>query len=133
MKQIYYDLSEAPIHSDQDRTDSTKRPAIVRPSCFNGSFSAIMVDYPEGFTWKEHHHAPEQITICFKGRMQYTVDGETHILEPGDTIYVPAWAMHTGIALEDCQAMDVFTPGRKDHEAWFDDSIEYKCEFTEDK
>lgn len=132
MDQIFYDLSEAPVFPEGARLDADPKELVVRPSCFNGSMSAIMCDYPKGFTWKPHKHPQEQITIVFSGHFQYTVDGETHILEAGDTIYVPANAVHTGLALDDCQAMDVFTPGRRDHEAWFNPEIEYECAFTEE-
>lgn len=131
MEKLFYDLSEAPIFPEDAKVDADPKELVVRPSCFNGNLSAIMVDYPEGHTWVPHSHPQEQITIVFKGRLQYTVDDQTFILEPGDSVYVPANAVHTGLALDDCQAVDVFTPGRRDHEAWFNKDIEYVCQFTE--
>lgn len=128
---LFYKFDEAPIHYDHQHTPNGDFDAPVRLSCRGESLSAITCDFPKGFTWKEHAHPHEQLTIVLAGKIQYTAAGETHIMEPGDTFYIPSNAMHTAVALEDCRCMDVFTPVRMDQMAWYDDSIEYVCAFHE--
>ena len=47
-----------------------------------------------------HSHEYDQLHIMTSGRMEMTVDGETHLLEPGHALYVPANSTHNGHALD---------------------------------
>ncbi|MBE5996409.1 MAG: cupin domain-containing protein [Lachnospiraceae bacterium] len=129
--QLFYKFDEAPVHYDLQHLPTGDFEAPVRLSCRGENMSAITCDFPKGFSWKEHAHPHEQLTILFSGSVDYSVDGVVHHMTAGDTLYVPSNAMHTAIALEDCRIMDVFTPVRMDQMAWFDDSIEYVPAFHE--
>lgn len=117
---LYYKFDEAPVYFDSTHglTDT------VRLSCRGENMSAITCDFPKGFTWVPHSHVHEQLTVVLSGRIDYTVDGETFRMGPGDTLYVPSNAMHHAVALTECRCMDVFTPVRADQMAWFDDPTE---------
>lgn len=65
-----------------------------------------------GATHKHHH---EQISYCVRGSFEYTIEGVTKVLKPGDSSYVPTNAMHGAISLEaDSILLDIFTPQRED-------------------
>jgi quercetin dioxygenase-like cupin family protein len=49
------------------------------------------------------------------GRLQFTVDGDTEVLEPGDAYLIPPDVTHSVVALEDAVAIDVFGPPRPDY------------------
>jgi quercetin dioxygenase-like cupin family protein len=60
-----------------------------------------------------HHH--EQITYVVSGRFEFTVGGETTLLEPGMAAMIPANALHGGRTLTPCKVIDVFAPARDDY------------------
>lgn len=66
----------------------------------------------------EHRHAAEQLGIVLRGRMHFTLDGETRDLGPGGT-----WRIHSNLP-HNVQAgpagavvIDVFSPVRSDWDA----------------
>jgi quercetin dioxygenase-like cupin family protein len=61
-----------------------------------------------------HKHVHEQISYCLAGRFEYSLDGRTHVLTKGQSIYVPSNAQHGATALEPGTLIDVFTPVRED-------------------
>ena len=62
-----------------------------------------------------HSHPNEQITTVTRGTFQFTIDGETQIIEPGFAVIIPPNAKHQGRSLTNCQLIDVFYPVREDY------------------
>lgn len=61
-----------------------------------------------------HRHPHVQSTYVQSGRFLFSVDGETHVLEPGDSLIVPSEAVHGCQCLESGTLIDTFTPRRDD-------------------
>ena len=69
----------------------------------------------------EHRHAAEQLGMVIRGRMHFTVDGETRDLGPGGTWRILGDRPHEVVAgPEGAVVIDVFTPIRSD---WADRPI----------
>jgi quercetin dioxygenase-like cupin family protein len=65
----------------------------------------------------EHRHAAEQLGMVLRGRMHFTVDGETRDLGPGGTWRILGDRPHDVVAgPEGAVVIDVFTPIRSDWE-----------------
>lgn len=63
----------------------------------------------------EHRHAAEQLGMVIRGRMHFTVDGETRDLGPGGTWRILGDRPHDVVAgPEGAVVIDVFTPVRSD-------------------
>ena len=62
-----------------------------------------------------HDHPHEQLTYVIEGRFQFTVGGETTILEPGMVALIPGGVTHGGTTLTACKVVDVFAPVREDY------------------
>jgi quercetin dioxygenase-like cupin family protein len=62
-----------------------------------------------------HSHLHEQTTQVMKGRYEYNIDGVKRVCEVGTVIVIPSNVTHGGIALTDCEVMDVFSPIREDY------------------
>jgi quercetin dioxygenase-like cupin family protein len=77
--------------------------------------SQSWVDIDEGATFPEHHHPHEQTVNVLEGRLEITVNGDTHVLSPGSIFVIPPHAPHSGRALERCRVLDVFSPVREDY------------------
>jgi len=63
----------------------------------------------------EHSHMHEQVAQITEGKFILTVDGHPIELEPGKVVVIPANVKHSGIAVTDCQLLDVFSPVREDY------------------
>ncbi len=62
-----------------------------------------------------HQHPHEQVTYVIAGRFEFTVAGETTVLEPGMAAIIPGGASHGGKTLTACKVIDVFSPARDDY------------------
>lgn len=69
----------------------------------------------KGSKLPEHSHEHEQITQVLSGKLELTIEGESHMLEAGLAAIIPPNANHSGLAITDCYVMDVFTPVREDY------------------
>jgi len=68
-----------------------------------------------GSSLPEHSHPHEQVANIIKGKFEFTLDGETQIINPGTTVIIPSNVMHSGKAITDCYIIDVFYPIREDY------------------
>lgn len=60
-----------------------------------------------------HSHVEEQIVIVMEGEFEFTLDGVTRTMRPGDVAVIPPWVPHGARTLDTtCREMDVFTPPR---------------------
>ena len=81
----------------------------------NMTFS--FVDIIAGKTLPEHSHVNEQVSIMLEGEFELTLSGEPIRFGPGEVIIIPSHATHAGLAITDCQILDVFYPVREDFRA----------------
>lgn len=62
-----------------------------------------------------HQHPHEQVTYVIEGRFEFTVGGETRLLEPGMAALIPGGTPHGGRTLTPCRVVDLFAPVREDY------------------
>ena len=63
----------------------------------------------------EHRHTNEQLGMVIRGRMHFTVDGETRDLGPGETWRILGDRPHDVVAgPEGAVVIDIFSPVRSD-------------------
>lgn len=88
----------------------------VKRKIFPPGDSVMMMEvhFEEGAEGYEHSHPHEQLTYCLRGRFAFTIEGETTIIGPGETIFIPGGAKHGARALEAGAILDTFTPLRND-------------------
>ena len=70
--------------------------------------------FREGGVGAPHSHPHVQSTFVGSGRFEFTVDGKTRLLGPGDSLIVPPNAVHSCKALEAGHLIDTFAPRRDD-------------------
>lgn len=68
----------------------------------------------EGALLPEHHHVHEQWTHVMEGSLEFTLEGETQIMTPGISVFIPSDAVHSARALSKCKLLDAFLPVRED-------------------
>lgn len=66
-----------------------------------------------------HRHATcEEVLYVLRGRVRHSVGEETFVLEPGDTLAIPAGVFHhaTNIGDEDADVIVAYSTGERDFE-----------------
>ena len=81
---------------------------------YNDSLMAVEVGFETGSEGAPHTHPHTQLSYVLSGSFRYTVEGDSSILNPGDSIVVPAGLIHGTVCLEKGVLLDVFTPKRED-------------------
>lgn len=75
----------------------------------------VEVAFAKGAVGAEHRHPHQQISYIAKGSFEARIEGEICLLQAGDSMAVPAGALHGVTALEEGSVIvDVFTPIRED-------------------
>ena len=78
----------------------------------------------EGAVVPTHHHDNEQISYVVSGSLRFWVgENEKEItVGAGDSLLLPSNLPHRVLALEDTEALDLFSPPRQD---WIDKTDDY--------
>ena len=75
---------------------------------------AVEVAFEAGAEGAVHSHPHTQLSYVLSGSFRYSVEGESTLLNPGDSIIVPGGLPHGTVCLEKGVLLDVFTPRRDD-------------------
>ena len=75
---------------------------------------SVEVHFEKGAVGAMHTHPHVQISYVLEGKFEATIDGETKIIEKGDTYVTSPDAPHGVVCLEAGVLLDIFTPMRKD-------------------
>jgi quercetin dioxygenase-like cupin family protein len=89
---------------------------ITRKTLVHGA-TMLMTEFrlEQGAVLPEHRHPHEQAGYLVAGRMDLTIDGETHAVSAGDSWCIPGDVEHSAVAHEDSLAIEVFSPVREDY------------------
>ena len=74
----------------------------------------VKVRFEKGAEGAPHQHFHTQTSFCHSGKFEFTIDGEKHIIEPGDGLYIAPNLVHGALCLEPGVILDVFSPVRED-------------------
>ncbi len=102
-----------------DRADSLPVeifPGVFRRTLIWGANAMVCeITLPKGSVVALHQHPHEQVGYLVSGRLSFTVNGQTQVIEPGGSWAVPGDVPHTVTALEDTIAIDIFSPVRTEY------------------
>jgi len=72
------------------------------------------IHFETGSAGNVHSHKHLQITYIAKGSFEFTIDGETKVVNEGDSVYMPSNSVHGVKCLKEGILVDVFNPKRDD-------------------
>ena len=81
---------------------------------YDDPLMAVEVSFETGSEGAPHTHPHTQLSYVLSGSFRYSVEDESVILNPGDSIVVPSGLTHGTVCLEQGVLLDVFTPKRDD-------------------
>lgn len=101
--------------TDADAAWETTGPGVRRKVLAHGpDLMLTRVAFETGGVGARHQHPHAQLSYVESGTFEYTIEAETHTLQPGDSCYVPPLAWHGVTCTEAGVLVDAFTPRRDD-------------------
>ena len=101
---LHKDVSPIPLGGGTER----------RILAYDDPLMAVEVSFEAGSEGAPHSHPHTQLSYVLSGSFRYDVEGESVILNPGDSIVVPGGLVHGTVCMEKGVLLDVFTPKRDD-------------------
>ena len=90
-------------------------PGVTRKIlAYSDELMMCEITFEKGARGNVHSHEHLQITYIAEGSFEFTIDGETKIVNKGDSVYMPSNSVHGEVCLEAGKLVDVFNPMRKD-------------------
>ncbi|NMM51627.1 cupin domain-containing protein [Paenibacillus aquistagni] len=100
---------------DTNQPWEQREPGVTRRIMKPGQALMMMeVRFEAGAEGYTHRHVHEQMSYCLYGKLAFTIEEKTTILEAGDSVVIPSDALHGVKALERSGLLDCFTPLRDD-------------------
>ncbi len=91
-------------------------PGVVRKVVNHGERTMLLeLRMSKGAVVPAHQHPHEQIGYVFSGKVEFRLGDKTEVLGPGDSWLAPGNVEHTLTVIEDCVAVDIFSPIREDY------------------
>jgi len=81
---------------------------------YDGQVMLVKVQFTQGAKGYAHAHYHTQTTYVASGKFEFTIDGETRVVEAGDGIYIAPDVEHGCKCLEAGVLIDCFSPMRAD-------------------
>lgn len=84
-------------HEDQERPGVLKRVLAKRDDLVDGRIQMInWASLPAGSAFRAHYHEDmEEVFIILSGKVEMTVNSQSHELSPGDAIVIAPREVHT--------------------------------------
>jgi quercetin dioxygenase-like cupin family protein len=89
-------------------------PTFARQVIHSDAMTVARVYLRKGCNVPEHSHHNEQISMMEQGSLRFVIAGEEKVLKAGQVLRIPPHVPHSAEALEDCVAVDLFSPPRED-------------------
>jgi len=98
---------------DQVETEELS-PFLARQVIHGDNLTVARMYLRKGCLVAEHSHHNEQISMIEKGSAKFVLAGEARVMNAGEVIRIPPNVPHYVEAIEDCVAVDLFSPRRED-------------------
>jgi quercetin dioxygenase-like cupin family protein len=89
-------------------------PTFARQVIHADAMTVARVYLRKGCSVPEHSHHNEQISMMERGSLKFVIDGHEVVLKAGQVLRIPPHVPHSAEAMEDCVAVDLFSPPRED-------------------
>ena len=95
-------------------TEEPLNPMATRQMIHGSSITIARLRTRKGSIVPTHSHVNEQITTMEKGTMLFVTPTEKIVVRAGESLVIPPNVPHSVESLEDCVAVDIFSPVRED-------------------
>ena len=102
------------LYSWSDVTAEALTPLFTRRMIHSERMTIARLELKKGTTVPRHSHENEQVSTVDQGVLRFTFDSGDVDVSAGQTLVIPPNEAHSAVALEDCIALDIFSPPRED-------------------
>jgi quercetin dioxygenase-like cupin family protein len=107
---------ELEVITSQDESMATPEPGLRRQvMSYSPEMMLVRHRMTKGWVGIQHSHPHEQLVYVVSGHLRLEYPGGSVEAKAGDSFLVPGDVEHQASALEDTEALDVFTPYREDY------------------
>ena len=85
-----------------------------RIMAYDEELMLVEVKPEKGGVGAVHTHPHHQVDYLVSGKVEFELNGEKKMMNPGDSVLIPPNVPHGAYALEDSVLLDIFSPARKD-------------------
>lgn len=89
-------------------------PLFTRQVIHGKTMTIARIQLRKGCSVPEHQHHNEQISMVEQGALRFVLAGVEKIVRAGEVLQIPPNVPHSAEAIEDCVAVDLFSPPRED-------------------
>ncbi|MGH7715278.1 MAG: cupin domain-containing protein [Vulcanimicrobiaceae bacterium] len=116
-------MSKAKVYKWDDVEEETLKKGVRRKFIHGESAMIARFDLAKGEIVPEHAHHNEQLSYIVSGSLKFILGGKDEVIvRGGEVLVIPSNLAHSAETLEDCIAIDVFSPPRQD---WIDKTDSY--------
>ncbi|MCC7117647.1 MAG: cupin domain-containing protein [Anaerolineales bacterium] len=123
-KYVFSMAGQRPSFEEDGVTDIQ---VVVTKAQSEGRYTIMVARWLSTFEVPPHFHKDHSETFyVLDGQVEWTVEGETHILNAGDALYVPPNTVHSVRVLggKDSHNMLIYEPGG------YEDQVDFKMNYT---
>ena len=102
------------VHTWDGVTEELVTPLVRRQVIHTELVTLARWQLLKGARFERHQHPNEQISMIESGRIRFTLPDGHRDLGPGEILCIAANVPHSAEVLDDCLAVDVFSPRRED-------------------
>ena len=90
-------------------------PGIARQMVVGENIMICRFRFDAFLVTPEHTHPHEQMTLVIQGNVRFFIEGEEHIVSPGNVLHFPPHNRHGATMMEkEVILIDIFSPIRED-------------------
>ena len=82
---------------------------------FSPDLMLVRHQFEKGWSGARHSHPHHQLVYVTRGHIRFEAEGKCWELRAGDSVVVDGGVEHQASALEDSEALDIFTPYREEY------------------
>ena len=90
-------------------------PGIRARTFWGDKMMVCHIVLDEGIVTPMHNHPHEQGGTVISGEVDFTIDGETRRLKPGDSYVIKGGVEHAAAAITECTLFEIFSPVREEY------------------
>ncbi len=110
------------LHRWSELPQERINPSIVRQFITAERVTVARFELARGGVVPRHAHENEQVSYIVSGALTFVFDDRRVTVRGGEVIQIPPNVPHAAEVIEDCVAIDVFSPVRQD---WLDRTDTY--------
>lgn len=102
------------VYRKDIQAKSVPQGQMRRIMAYDDELMLVEVELEKGGIGAVHTHPHHQVDYLVSGQIEFELNGEKRVMNPGDSVLIPPNVPHGAYALEKSVLLDIFSPARAD-------------------